>query len=69
MSSANPKWSLGESRRRVVDDVDAEYERLIGEGVAITTPIQTEGWGERYFRVADPCGVVIQLVQWMETAG
>ena len=49
----------------VVDDVDAEYERLIGEGVEITTPIETEPWGERYFQVTDPSGVVLQLVGWV----
>ena len=49
----------------VVDDVDAEYARLQREGVPITTPIETEPWGERYFQVTDPNGVVIQLVQWM----
>jgi hypothetical protein len=31
----------------------------------ITTPIETEPWGERFFQVTDPNGVVIQLVQWM----
>ena len=49
----------------VVEDVDGEYERLQREGVAITTPIETEPWGERYFQVTDPNGVVIQLVQWV----
>ncbi len=49
----------------VVDDIDAEYERIQREGVAITTPLETEEWGERYFQVTDPCGVVIQLVQWI----
>jgi predicted enzyme related to lactoylglutathione lyase len=49
----------------VVDDIDAEYARLQGEGVQITTPIETEPWGERYFQVTDPSGVVIQLVQWI----
>lgn len=49
----------------VVDDVDAEYARLQTAGVSITTPIETEPWGERYFQVSDPNGVVIQLVQWM----
>jgi len=48
----------------VVEDVDAEYERLIDEGVEVTTPIETEEWGERYFQVTDPCGVVFQLVTW-----
>lgn len=49
----------------VVDDVDAEHDRLQAEGVVITTPIETEPWGERYFQVTDPSGVVVQLVQWM----
>jgi predicted enzyme related to lactoylglutathione lyase len=49
----------------VVDDIDREYARLQAEGVAITTAIETEPWGERFFQVADPNGVVIQLVQWM----
>ncbi|MGH3328449.1 MAG: VOC family protein [Streptomycetales bacterium] len=49
----------------VVDDIEREYARLQDEGVSITTPIQTEPWGERFFQVTDPNGVVIQLVQWM----
>ena len=49
----------------VVDDVDAEHTRLQSEGVAITTPLQTEPWGERFFQVTDPNGVIIQLVQWV----
>jgi predicted enzyme related to lactoylglutathione lyase len=48
----------------VVDDVDAEYARLVGDGVEITTPIETEEWGERFFQVTDPNGVVFQLVTW-----
>ena len=49
----------------VVDDVDAEHDRLVREGVAITTPLETEPWGERYFQITDPCGVVVQFVQWV----
>ena len=48
-----------------MDNVDAEYERLQSEGIEITTALETEEWGERYFQVTDPCGVVIQLVQWI----
>jgi hypothetical protein len=29
----------------------------------ILTPIETEEWGERYFQVEDPNGVIVQLVQ------
>ncbi len=49
----------------VVDDVDAEYERIKAAGVEITTPIETEPWGERYFQVTDPNGVVVQMVSWV----
>ena len=50
----------------VVDNIDEEYARLQREGVQITTPVETEPWGERFLQVTDPNGVVIQLVQWME---
>ena len=49
----------------VVDDIDEQYERMRADGVEIVTPIETEPWGERYFQMADPNGVVYQLVQWM----
>ena len=49
----------------VVDDIDAEYARLTDAGIEFTTPIETEPWGERYFQVTDPNGIVIQLVQWL----
>lgn len=49
----------------VVTDIDAEYERLQRAGVAITTSLRTEPWGERFFQVTDPNGVILQLVQWV----
>jgi catechol 2,3-dioxygenase-like lactoylglutathione lyase family enzyme len=49
----------------VVDNIDDEYERIQHEGAPITTPIETESWGERYFQVSDPNGIVYQLVQWV----
>ncbi|MFE9653681.1 VOC family protein [Micromonospora sp. NPDC006431] len=53
----------------VVDDIDAEYARIQAAGVPVTTPIQTEPWGERFFQVTDPNGVIIQLVQWVHAPG
>jgi uncharacterized glyoxalase superfamily protein PhnB len=49
----------------VVNDIDDQYERLRAEGVSIVTPIETEPWGERYFQMRDPNGLIYQLVQWM----
>jgi uncharacterized glyoxalase superfamily protein PhnB len=49
----------------VVGDIDAEYERLTTAKAPILTPIETEDWGERYFQVEDPNGVIVQLVQWV----
>jgi predicted enzyme related to lactoylglutathione lyase len=48
-----------------VDDIDSDYARLRNEGVQIVTPIETEPWGERYFQMVDPNGIVYQLVQWV----
>ena len=49
----------------VVEDVDPEYALLVGDGVQITTPIETEEWGERFLEVTGPNGVVFQLVTWI----
>ncbi len=53
----------------VVDDLDAEAARLASLGVEFTTPPETEPWGERFFQVTDPNGIVIQLVQWLLPTG
>ncbi len=49
----------------VVDDIDAEWDRLQGLELEFPTPIQTEPWGERFFQVLDPNGIIYQLVQWV----
>ncbi len=49
----------------VVDDIDAEWERLQGQDLVFPTTIQTEPWGERFFQVLDPNNIIYQLVQWM----
>ncbi|WP_238009370.1 VOC family protein [Dactylosporangium sp. AC04546] len=49
----------------VVEDLDAEHERLVGEDITVVTEPETEPWGERYSQYADPNGIVWQLVQWM----
>ncbi|MFJ9444746.1 VOC family protein [Kitasatospora sp. NPDC101235] len=50
----------------VVEDIAAEERRLREEGVVITLPLREEPWGEKLFQVADPNGVVIELVEWAE---
>lgn len=70
LSSLKPEYLKGRTADGllvafVVDNIDEEYARVQAEGVKILTPIETEPWGERYFQVADPNGVIIQLVQWM----
>ncbi|MFI7003759.1 VOC family protein [Nocardia sp. NPDC050175] len=70
LASFKPKSAAGSAGEGllvvfVVDDIDAEYARLQGEGVPIVTPIETEEWGERYFQMSDPNGIIVQLVQWV----
>ncbi len=39
-----------------VDDVDAEYNRLVSLGITIAMPLEDHSWGDRGFSVVDPIG-------------
>lgn len=49
----------------VVDDLDAQFDRIAATGVRVVTPPETEPWGERFCQFADANGLVWQLVQWV----
>lgn len=46
-----------------VEDIDAEYERLLSEGVAFREQPKDQLWGERTAVVVDPNGVLVYLGQ------
>lgn len=46
-----------------VDDVDAEWERLVvRDGLAPELALRDEPFGQRHFIVADPSGVLIDVI-------
>ena len=46
-----------------VDDVDAEYNRLAGQGgLQPKLELRSEDFGQRHFIVADPSGVLIDVI-------
>jgi catechol 2,3-dioxygenase-like lactoylglutathione lyase family enzyme len=45
-----------------VDDVDATHAKALAAGVPIIYPLTTEPWGVRRFYLADPNGVVINVM-------
>ena len=47
----------------VVSDLASEEARLRSEGVEITIPTWEQPWGERLFRVTDPNGLAIEVVE------
>jgi catechol 2,3-dioxygenase-like lactoylglutathione lyase family enzyme len=49
----------------VVEDLDAEFDRMSAAGARVVTPPETEPWGERYCQFADDNGLIWQLVQWV----
>lgn len=49
-----------------VPDVDAAYAESVGSGAPVVTPIETEPWGERYFQIEDPNGLILQALGWVE---
>jgi len=44
-----------------VQDVDAEYERLTGEGLEVAMPLDDHPWGDRGFSVVDPIGNAVYI--------
>ena len=44
-----------------VDDVDSEYRRLTGAGLAVVVPLEDHPWGDRGFAVQDPNGISLYL--------
>lgn len=52
----------------VIEDLDAEFERIRAGGARVVTPPETEPWGEKFCQFADPNGLVWQLVEWVGDA-
>lgn len=53
-----------------VEDVDAEHRRLVGEaGLPEALSLRSEEFGQRHFIVADPNGVLIDVIQEIPPTG
>ena len=46
-----------------VEDVDAEYERALADGLPILLPLRDEPFGQRHFITRDPSGVLIDVIK------
>lgn len=51
----------------VVENLDEIHDGLLAGGADVVAPPETEPWGERYAQYRDPNGLIIQLVQWMDS--
>ncbi|MFN4202665.1 MAG: VOC family protein [Tabrizicola sp.] len=49
-----------------VADIDAEVAKLDGDGVRPKSGVRQDDWGERHVQIADPNGLTVQLVQWVD---
>lgn len=47
----------------VVEDAEAELQRMRASGVPVLHELRDEPWGQRHFMVADPSGCAIDIVQ------
>lgn len=45
-----------------VEDAAAEHERLIAVGLPILQPLRDEAFGQRHFILADPDGVLLDII-------
>ena len=60
----------------IVDDAQAEAERLIAAGHDLLKELTDEPWGQRVFQIAGPGATIIEIVQrippdkkWLEALG
>ena len=51
-----------------VDDVDAEYHRLVAAGLPMDLELRDEDWGQRHFITHDPNGVLIDVIRVQEAS-
>lgn len=47
----------------VVEDAAGEAKRLVDAGVELVTPVVEERYGQRHFSVADPNGVLLDVIE------
>jgi PhnB protein len=52
-----------------VDDAQMWWDRAVGAGCTITSPLKTEFWGDIYGQLRDPFGVTWAIGQSVEQAG
>lgn len=53
-----------------VDDVDAEYERIVARGGHdVVLPLRSEDFGQRHFIIAGPDGVLVDVITPIEPSG
>jgi uncharacterized glyoxalase superfamily protein PhnB len=65
MSPQTPDQPLFDGKGLVynfaVEDVDEEYEKLIGLGLKPVMPLEDHPWGDRGFAVPDPNGIILYI--------
>ena len=47
-----------------VEDVNAEYARIIKLGIPLAIDLREEPWGDKHFAIEDPNGIGIDIVQY-----
>ncbi len=52
-----------------LEDVDACHAHARARGLEFAYPLLSEVWGQRHFMVADPNGLLVDVVQLIPTAG
>jgi catechol 2,3-dioxygenase-like lactoylglutathione lyase family enzyme len=61
--SGRPSTSAQEPNLTIeVQDADAVHAKAVADGAEIVYPLTTEPWGVRRFYVADPDGVIINVM-------
>lgn len=49
-----------------VDNVEAEYQKLVAAGIDVYYGLKTEAWGQKRFGLIDPNGMYVDIVEQVE---
>ena len=52
-----------------VEDVDSLYSTMQAAGQTIHLPLRDEAWGQRHFIIADPAGLLVDVIKLIPPSG
>lgn len=50
-----------------VEEIEEEYKKHTNMGIDITYDLKNEEWGQKHYMVKDPSGMIIDIIQYVQS--